>query len=1420
MLSISSGHSAAYLTSAVGQGMESYYTGAVTAGEPPGRWNAAGAASLGLAGEVDADVIAAVYERFADPRDPRFAAEATREEADVLGRAPKRFRTPEEVVAARIEAYSGTPLPEQVRAWQIEAERDTPKAVMFYDLTFSPVKSVTVLHTAFERAAVEAREAGDTEAAAAWGAKVAEIDEAIQAANGVMLDYVARRGGYSRTGRHGSHSSTGRWVDAHDLVVASFYQHTSRDLDPQLHVHNALLNRVECPDGQWRALDSRAIHATKQGAGALADRVLEVELSRRLGVSWVMRADGVAREIEGVDQAAMDLFSSRSRTLTRKAEELIAEAEGQFGRTLTSLERDRYRRQASMATRRAKTHEGETRAEQLQRWDAQLRTEVAGGLRRIAERFEKLGPGTAPAAGEWSPELVIAQAVEACHTGTAGDGRATFGRSELVRQILLALPDQLGDLRPEDVAALVEELADQALAGDGVVQTAGRELGSEPAASRLADGRAATIAPGSQRWAGAGHVEAEIALLRTAGVRGRARLDAAALQEWLAGPGTDLSPAQREAVAGLATSDAALAVLVGPAGTGKSFTAGILAAAWSDLGESGRVVGVATAQLAADVLRDDGVPDTANVAAFLTAQRRLAAGRALPGDERLRLSSRDVLLVDEASMLDTEALAGLHQAVEFAGARMVLMGDPRQLGAIGAGGLMRTAVERGAETYTLSEVRRFNAEWEREASLRLRDGDVDVVAEYDRRGRIVEAGTEEATVAAIARAAAADRLAGRETLVVAPSNRLAADVAAEVRRHLVAVGQVEEAGVELRDRCTAGVGDVVQARRIDRALGLTNRETYRVTALTPDGGLEVVSTRTGEVREIPAGYVAADVTLAYAGTVHAAQGATVDAGHALVTAGIPAAAAYVGLSRGRDSNTAWCVTDASDGREPSTGRAVLAGVVAGPERPDEWSATQVAEADEQSLRSADRLLGLVEDETRLACRERLDADLDQLVADGVLSEQDRARFGADQGSEYLARLLRAHEQAGSDPADVLRQAIAARSLGSALSVAQVVAGRIDHTRPLPVPQLDAGPPARMAPDRQAHLEDLNGRLAARQAELGHQVAEEPPAWAIAVFGPLPEDEAERGEWQERVGVIAAWREASGWDSTATAIGRCPGPSTPEKRAQWHRAYAAAGRPEERRPEAEMTDGRLLVRVAAARREEAAAPPYVDDQLREQHQVAAQAERDAILARAGGDEAVARDLDEQAAAAREAADRLADLAQLRAGWLGASVETREAGRAAREELLRRGIDPDQPANRVSADEWLAAERSARETDDAHRVVTEADVDQVDQFGMFDAGPPTGTAGKPQVDHAARETETDALDTDQRVEVSSHRRISARTLGDDAIVASALTVACRADDELADRASQNAAAPVDEAWHAHEADDAVRAELDRGVAADGS
>src|SRR5215211_3902301 len=184
MLTISSGHSADYLTGAVAAGRENYYTGAVAAGEPPGRWYGAGAEALGLAGEVDEQDMLALYEHFIDPRDPGFRDPSVWADADTLGHTGRRYATEDEIYAAALEAEPSAS-PERREELRVEAGRKARRNVAFLDATFSVQKSVTVLHTAFEREEVQARKeaeraaaqvaaAGDEATATAWAARRAD----------------------------------------------------------------------------------------------------------------------------------------------------------------------------------------------------------------------------------------------------------------------------------------------------------------------------------------------------------------------------------------------------------------------------------------------------------------------------------------------------------------------------------------------------------------------------------------------------------------------------------------------------------------------------------------------------------------------------------------------------------------------------------------------------------------------------------------------------------------------------------------------------------------------------------------------------------------------------------------------------------------------------------------------------------------------------------------------------------------------------------------------------------------------------------------------------------------------------------------------------------------------------------------------
>jgi conjugative relaxase-like TrwC/TraI family protein len=250
-----------------------------------------------------------------------------------------------------------------------------------------------VLGAAFERMANDARKAGDEQAAAAWAAHQRAVEAAVMAGARATIDYLQDVAGYSRVGHHGG--GAGRWIDAHRFVVAQFLQHDSRDRDPQLHVHQAILNRVRCDDGKWRTLDSRAITLHRMSAGVIGERVMEEYLTRTLGVRFETRPDGRAREVVGVDQKVMDLFSSRRRAISDKTEELLKAYEQRHGRPATVLERKHIAQEATISTRKGKSH-GETDAERLDRWEREARQAVAGGLADVARRAISEGKVVSP----------------------------------------------------------------------------------------------------------------------------------------------------------------------------------------------------------------------------------------------------------------------------------------------------------------------------------------------------------------------------------------------------------------------------------------------------------------------------------------------------------------------------------------------------------------------------------------------------------------------------------------------------------------------------------------------------------------------------------------------------------------------------------------------------------------------------------------------------------------------------------------------------------------------------------------------------------------------------------------------------------------------------------------------------------------
>ena len=217
-----------------------------------------------------------------------------------------------------------------------------------FDLTCSPPKSVSVLWAAADR---DGREA-------IWRAH----REGVTAA----LGYIEREAAWSRVGYNGV-----RQVDTTGMVIASFDHRMSRHGDTQIHTHNAVLNRVRCDDGQWRALDGRAVYQVAASAGAIYDRVREAALERELGVRHEQRKPDGPREIVGVDDEVCRLFSSRRIQVEGRLAEMVAAYTERHGAEPSQWAVSQMSQWATLETRSAKERT-ETTEEALARWEACL----------------------------------------------------------------------------------------------------------------------------------------------------------------------------------------------------------------------------------------------------------------------------------------------------------------------------------------------------------------------------------------------------------------------------------------------------------------------------------------------------------------------------------------------------------------------------------------------------------------------------------------------------------------------------------------------------------------------------------------------------------------------------------------------------------------------------------------------------------------------------------------------------------------------------------------------------------------------------------------------------------------------------------------------------------------------------------------
>src|SRR5215216_4635942 len=679
-------------------------------------------------------------------------------------------------------------------------------AVPAFDIVLRPTKSVSILYGL-----------GD----ALTGRAVLEAHHAgLAEAVGYLDEQLGARRGHGGV----------QHVSGQGLLAVGFDHRTSREGDPLLHTHLVIANRVQGPDGRWTALDGRDLYRHRLAADAIYRATYQRQLSRTLGVEWTPADTHGNRELAGMPEGLVRGFSKRTDQIDAELDRLGAD-----GRERTP----RLVKWAVHATRKPKDHEapdtlyGRWRAEAAERGidpDALVRT-VTGrtGDRNqdqtvsaaVAGRlFDRLaGPDglTEHASTFARPDVLVA----------IGAGLAGAGRTEL------------------------EELADRFVAERAVSVVADRTLEE-------------------RRWSTPELLAVEQRLVTAA--TGRTGEQTAVASHPAVGEALTAHPTaggdQQGMVRDLCQGGQGVALVVGRAGTGKTFALGIARHAWQLDGY--RLLAAAPTGIATLSLQGEGFEDVA------TCDRLL--GDLDRGQEQL--DARTVLVVDEAGMVGSRKLTRLLEHAERAQTKVVLVGDDRQLAPIDAGGGFR-ALRLRLGASELIENRRQQQAWEREALDLVRSGLVEeAVAAYQAHDRMVAAYSKPAATLALLQDwwtayQDAERDPSQEVIVLAARRTEVDRLNTACQELLAARGrlgpkrlQVEDLKLAVGDRVVCGHNAIAQ-------LGVANGSRGTITALDPHA-----RTLTLRLDGRGRGERNRRVDLAYATTGHRAQGLT--RGRALV----------------------------------------------------------------------------------------------------------------------------------------------------------------------------------------------------------------------------------------------------------------------------------------------------------------------------------------------------------------------------------------------------------------------------------------------------------------------------------------------------------------------------------------------------------
>jgi conjugative relaxase-like TrwC/TraI family protein len=970
-------------------------------------------------------------------------------------------------------------------------------AVPAFDVVLRPTKSVSILYGL-----------GDP----ATGRAVLEAHHAgVAEAVGYLDGHLGARRGHGGV----------QHVDGRGLLAVGFDHRTSREGDPLLHTHLVVANRVQGPDGRWTALDGRDLYRHRLAADAIYRATYQRELVRTLGVEWKAADIYGNRELQGMDEALVRGFSKRTDRIASELDWLAAD-----GRERTP----RLVKWAVHATRKPKEHEAPDTLYGRWRQEAAECGHDPGTLVRTVT-------GRTPDRDQ--DRTVSADTAGRLFDRLAGpEGLAEHASTFTRPDVLVALGAGLAGAERTEL----EALADRFLAERAVSVVADRALEE-------------------RRWSTPELLAVEQRLITSA--TGRTGEQAAvpshqAVRDAIAAH-PSAGPDQQAMVRDLCQGGHGVALVVGRAGTGKTFALGITRHAWQLDGY--RLLAAAPTGIATMSLQGEGFEDVATCDRLLGDLDR----------DREQLDARTVLVIDEAGMLGSRKLARLLEHAQHAQAKVVLVGDDRQLAPIDAGGGFR-ALRLRLGASELVENRRQHQAWEREALDLIRFGLVEeAVAAYQAHDRVVAADSKPAATLALlqdwwAAYQQADHDPAQEVVVLAARRAEVDRLNTLCQELLAARDRLDAERLQVEDRQLA-VGDrVVCGHNAIAELGVANGSRGTITALDPDARTLTIRLDGKDSRKVvlPRSYLDGRgrgernrrVDLAYATTGHRAQGLT--RGRALVrlTGSEDVNWLYVQLSRARQDTRLYAVV----GPEPQG-----AGELDMPDREQPDGYLQLAQA-----------LSRAGGQT-LAIDTPSSLDLQRLSTAELRAERDRLRRQLDEAprdrSRELARAttrreeaeaaLGAHQQpTGRPPPGMLRwlrrgDDQPARIPGGLAVATQQVDRAHDRERELRQHQqrrdgwLETN--ARLGPQ----YRQVMRILAWQRRATGVAVEGDRPGYVLEALGPVPGSTRGRRAWRQAAAEIEQYRRSYQITDPDRALGREP--VAPTQRADRQRVRTAIER---------------------------------------------------------------------------------------------------------------------------------------------------------------------------------------------------------------------------------------------------------------------